>query len=299
MLPIDHFEGFYTSDQKDFLKYIDTMNYEYTYGTKNFYNTTTHNLSAIFHLDRIFDKNNQLKYKGLYPMMLKEGFFSPKLILNLEKWGYQFKWVGNTFAYCSIINIKYCLEKKNTFINPDLFVTFLKASPAVHIAIILGGFNYDKNFLYRDNNGIYKLKENLEKNKTLISSNRPTFYFVHHFSPHWPYITDRDCNYTEAYPDTINLEGYKEAYLCNLKRIKEMINFLNINDPNSFVVFQSDHSWEMSKLSEQKYGNRNEIFNLVKLDKDCKLDKNENLNNVNIMLLIISCITGNEISKID
>ena len=46
-------------------------------------------------------------------MMLKEGFFSPKLILNLEKWGYQFKWVGNTFAYCSIINIKYCLEKKN------------------------------------------------------------------------------------------------------------------------------------------------------------------------------------------
>ena len=78
-----------------------------------------------------------------------------------------------------------------------------------------------------------------------------------------------------------------------------MINFLSINDPNSLVVFQSDHSWEMSKISEQKYGNRNEIFNLVKLDKDCKLDKNENLNNVNIMLLIISCITGNEISKID
>ena len=36
------------------------------------------------------------------------------------------------------------------------------------------------------------------------------------------------------------------------------------------VIFQSDHFWEMSKISEIKYGNRRQIFNLIKDNIKCE-----------------------------
>ena len=38
-------------------------------------------------------------------------------------------------------------------------------------------------------------------------------------SPHWPYVTNSDCSY-KNYPGEENFEGYKSAYLCNLKLMK-------------------------------------------------------------------------------
>ena len=81
--------------------------------------------------------------------------------------------------------------------------------------------------------------------------NKPTFYFIHHKSPHWPYITNTDCSY-KSFPGEENYEGYKSAYLCNTKKIQETINFLDKFDPNSTVIFQSDHNWEMSHNQQEK-----------------------------------------------
>tara|TARA_B100000927_G_C16377147_1_gene433924 strand:- start:606 stop:959 length:354 start_codon:yes stop_codon:yes gene_type:complete len=116
-------------------------------------------------------------------------------------------------------------------------------------------------------------------------------------SPHWPYITDKNCNYTSKYPGKINFEGYKEAYLCNLKRIKEMINFLEKNDPNAFVIFQGDHNWGMAR-SSKKYGDRKEIFSLIKINENCKISNKEkrNLNNLNGLKSVLGCITGDIIN---
>ena len=159
-------------------------------------------------------------------------------------------------------------------------------------------YDYNRNFLFEDNNGLLKLKKYIKNNNLDFSLNKPTFYFVHHLSPHWPYITDRNCNYTQKYPEEINFEGYKEAYLCNLKRIKEMIKFLEINDPNSFVVFQGDHNWEMSRSGEKKYGDRKAIFSLIKKNDNCKISNSEkkNLNNLNALKSIFRCITGDIIN---
>ena len=44
-------------------------------------------------------------------------------------------------------------------------------------------------------------------------------------SPHFSYITDTDCSF-KSYPGK-NLEGYKSAYLCVLKKIQEAIEFRN------------------------------------------------------------------------
>ena len=45
----------------------------------------------------------------------------------------------------------------------------------------------------------------------------------------------------------------------------------------------------MSKNRQEK----KKIFNLIKVDKECDVDNNINLNNVNAIRLILSCMTGN------
>ena len=299
MGPIDKFDKHYKQNNNYFLNYVQKKNYSYFFNSKNFYESTDQNLSVIFHLDTIYDENGNNKYDGMYPSILRNNFPQPNLILNLNNLEYQFKWVGNIFAYCYSVNLKYCLQKKNTFINPELYGAFLNKSPLLSGTRRLGriiGYDFNKNFSFKDNNGILKLKKYIIENNFEFISNKPTFYFIHHMSPHWPYITDKNCNYTSKYPGKINFEGYKEAYLCNLKRIEEMINFLELNDPDAFVVFQGDHNWEMAR-SNNKYGDRKEIFSLIKINENCKINKiaENNLNNLNALKSILACITGDKV----
>ena len=112
MGPIDKFDKYYNLNSDYFLSYTKTKNYNYFLDTKNFYETTDQNLSVIFHLDTLFDKNGGNKYNGTYPSILRGSFPEPNLILNLNNLGSQFKWVGNIFAYCYTVNFKYCLQKK-------------------------------------------------------------------------------------------------------------------------------------------------------------------------------------------
>ena len=300
MGPIDKFDKHFDLNNNYFLNYVQKKNYSYFFNAKNFYESTDQNLSVIFHLDTIFDESGVNKYNGMYPSILRNNFPQPNLILNLNDLGYQFKWVGNIFAYCYSVNLKYCLQKKITFINPELYGAFFRKSPILPATRRLGriiGYDFNKNFSFKDNNGILKLKKYIIENNFEFISNKPTFYFIHHMSPHWPYITDKNCNYTSKYPGKINFEGYKEAYLCNLKRIKEMINFLEKNDPNAFVIFQGDHNWGMAR-SNKKYGDRKEIFSLIKINENCKISNKEkrNLNNLNGLKSVLGCITGDVIN---
>lgn len=300
MQPIEDFENFYDLDQENFFKFAHSKNYKLLNNTKNFYTTTRENLSALFHMDKIFDEDKKKKYKYFYPSVFKRNV-NTKLILNLENLGYEIKWIGNIYAYCAAVNLKYCLEKKSALFNPELYISFFKKSPFVDAIMkigILADYDLRRSLLYENNDGMGRLLKYLKKNNSNLK-NKQTFYFVHHLSPHWPYITKSNCEYTDKYPDQINFEGYKNAYLCNLKKIREIINYLNLNDPNASVVFQADHNWDMSSLSEQKYGNRKSIFNLIKIDKTCKNDDNVNLNNVNTLILFFSCLTGNDIKFVD
>ena len=59
------------------------------------------------------------------------------------------------------------------------------------------------------------------------------------------------------------------------------------------VVFQSDHSWEMSKISEIEYGNRKKIFSLIKNNIKCETSIPEGLNNIQIANYLINCLKDN------
>ena len=292
MQPIKEFENNFKLDLKDFLDTVESMEYKYIHDTVNLYDNTTEGLSAIFYLNDIFTDKKKLK-KGnnvLYPTLLRMNNQSD-LINNLNNLGYDFKWLGNFFAYCPKFNIRYCLDKsQGSIIDTYLYINFFRQSPLIQIVINFGyifNFDFNKYFFFKLNDGIGRLMDYLKSNKNQVNKN--TFYFVHHMSPHWPYINDENCNY-KNYPGEKNYDGYKSAYLCILKKIEKTINYLNISDPNSTVIFQSDHNWVMSSNREEK----KMIFNLIKLDNKCNMEKNINFHNVNILRLVFSCMTGND-----
>ena len=139
---------------------------------------------------------------------------------------------------------------------------------------------------------IGKLQKFLISNERYINSNS-TFYFAHHMHPHWPYKSDDQCNY-KNFPGNLNFDGYKNSFLCVTKKITNIIETIERLDKNAMVIFQSDHSWEMSKISEKKYGNRRQIFNLVKNNIPCSKPISKDLNNVQIANYLIKCL--NEIN---
>jgi hypothetical protein len=296
MQPIKEFEKYYKLNKKDFLIYTKNKNYNYIHNTSNFYDNTTHSLSAFFYLDEVFDEVGKLKVKHeiLYPTLLRKNN-KPDLLKNLDNLGYNFKWIGNFFAYCPKFNLRYCLNKNaNTIIDPYLYINFFKQSPLMQTIWSFGvifDFDFNKYIYFDVNNGMGRLTNYLKEND---KSHKPTFYFVHHMSPHWPYITSEECSY-KNYSGNKNLLGYKSAYICTLKKIQETIEFLEMFDPNSIVVFQSDHNWVMSNNKREK----KMIFNLIKIGNNCKVDDKINLNNVNSIRLILSCITGNRFNYID
>jgi hypothetical protein len=289
MIPIKNFEKYYDINLENFLINTKKLNYQYIHNTDNLYDNTTHNLSSLFYLDKI-DKNNNIPSNNfLYPSMLKN-IENTNLFKNLSNLGYEFKWVGNLFAYCPKFNLRYCLDRKQDgIIDVYLYLNFLQKSPIIPIATYLVNFsNLDLNkYLYFDlNDGIGRLLNYL-KSQEVDNYSKPSFYFIHHMSPHYPYVTNEDCSY-KYFPGKKNFEGYKSAYLCNLNKINKMIKFLNNHDPDAMVVFQSDHSWIMSRDNEEK----KMIFNLIKTNKECQINDEISYHQVNTIRLILSCITN-------
>ena len=291
MQPIKEFEKHYKVNKKEFLNYTEKKNYKYIHDTVNNYDNTTHSLSALFYLDKIFDEEGKLKEKSkiLFPSVLRKSN-KPDLLHVLDNLGYKFKWIGNFFALCPKFNLDYCLNKdSNSIIDSYLYINFFRQTPLIQsISSLAKVFNYDfdKHIYSKVNNGMGRLTNHLRVSHK--PENKQTFYFIHNMSPHWPYITNEDCLY-KKYPGKKNFDGYKSAYLCSLKRIKETIEFLEEFDPNSSVIFQSDHNWPMSKNKKEK----KMIFTLVKINKKCNFDKNVSWNNVNTLRWVFSCITGN------
>jgi len=285
MQPIDNFEKFYSLDLTTYKNFFEEKEFVYIPNSKSLFDNTKHTLTSFFNLDEKYIENT----KFYYPVFLRPNY-KPNLILLLDRLGYDFKWVGNMYAYCPGYNLKYCLNNnQNFFIDYYLFINFFKQSPFPQIVTKfsqLFDYDFNKNIIFPLHNGLGRLQNYLNINKDILT--KPTFYFVHHSSPHYPYLTNSDCTYNFT-PGEKNLEGYKNAYLCDLNRIREMIIFLEKNDPESFIVFQADHNWKMSKNHEKDKKN---IFNLIKKN-NCEMKKNINYHNINSLKFIFSCMLLN------
>ena len=295
--PLNEFEDFYKMKLENFEKLYKEYNYNYYQNTSNLRKWSDPVLTGFFFLEEDVysdEKTKTLKpnINKLFPTILKSEF-NPILIKELKKSGYQFKWVGNYSQNCSKTNYKYCLDglKKN-YIDLYTLQAFLNKSPIVQIfdnLIQLEIVNnyFDLNILH--SNAILEINNFVISNKDYIKDMYPTFFFIHGMEAHAPYFVDYNCE-NKRFPGRYNLEGYKNSYLCEIKRISEVIKTLDKFDPDSLVIFQSDTSWIMSTKSEDKFGKRNNIFNLIKNNLICEKTLPGNLNNINTVKYLLSCL---------
>ena len=299
MPPIEISDKILETNSSEFLNNLSVKGFEYIKNSNSYYGNTFLSVGSIFNF-KVFEGKNkkiahsidEMKYSNLaFPTFLRINNIS-NLEFNLNNLGYKIKWIGNHFFNCHGYNKIYCLdeiEKPNLFFNYEI-LSFLKKTPFEPIAHYISkliGFNYEKEILFESNNGMKKF------NKFLLQNGKPkipTFIFIHHTISHWPYLTNNNCDFEKNYGKN-NILAIKKVLDCNKKLIYETINTISKYDKEAVVVFQSDHSWELSNLDPNKYGNRKHIFNLVKLNDLCKDEYDFMTENINIGKFILYCAT--------
>ena len=120
---------------------------------------------------------------------------------------------------------------------------------------------------------------------------------IHQLSPHTPFTVDENCNevsykkfggkiYEEVY------EGYKASYQCVLKEIKQFMNYINKNDPDSIVVIQGDHGTYISDRPELTFDRglfRAKIFNAIYSPKKCENQIYSSNTSINSIRFVLNC----------
>ena len=95
---------------------------------------------------------------------------------------------------------------------------------------------------------------------------KKTFFLVHHLYPHHPYVYNEKCEKKDH-------GNYKINYNCTLLKIKDLQNFLRKNDPNSTVIFISDHGLKLQVQDNKKSkGNYQVGIKNFQIDKKTKYE---------------------------
>ena len=303
------------SNTDRWIKSFEKYGYKYVSNTYSTFNDTNTTFGSILNLKPIVTENLNLSddlYNDLtYPTSLSNDRFIlkqyPKLIKNLIKINYEFKWIGNSKYNCQIYNKSLCLEYNNKlkyknnynfdkFLNVYVLKTFLENTPLEEIFRIYykrksrDNNNELPNNLIKDD-AIEKLILNVENYN---NEGQLYFYFLHDHIIKEPYPYNSNCKKMDFKninnEMNLNIEGYLKTYECAIKKIDKLITFLNEYDPNSIVIIQSDHGFR-APYKDYKDLRRYEIFNLIKVNKFCDNIISDQIDNVNSVRLALSCAT--------
>tara|TARA_B100001057_G_C22840335_1_gene946823 strand:- start:854 stop:2353 length:1500 start_codon:yes stop_codon:yes gene_type:complete len=300
MPPIKFADKILKTESKFFLDELRSNNFNYIDNSRSIYGNTALTLGSIFNLKPLKTKNNefvktydQLEYPHLiFPTVLRKKYKS-NLEYNLTKLGYNIKWIGSHFSNCYGYNRQYCIDEidnENILINYEI-LSFLKKTafqPIVHNIFNFFNFSIEERIIFKSNNAISYFERYLEKTGKPA---KPTFVLIHHLVSHWPYLVDENCKY-EKNPGRINKIGIKKAFECNKKLISNISKKISEIDNQAIVVIQSDHNWELSNLDLSEYGDRNDIFNVIKTNDFCEKFEHNASNNIDTIRMALYCATN-------
>lgn len=298
---LELFENNYDTKVKNkYLNIVEKKNYTYIKNSFSSYNTTEITFASFFHLDYfVTDKSPKIKDTlNLYPQMLRYNYNYLPLIQILKENNYNFYLIGNTRNSCTIKK-ETCLNEKQlkqNFINYEIVEIFLMKSPLVAIYNKVSE-RFRRILKIKSFNENYKNNDAISKFISFTNGSIPekSFFLIHNFYPHAPYIYDQNCNEKKAgqvitSKNTNQAEksyGYYENYLCALKKTLEIINYIDKHDPDAVVIIQADHGHYFN--NNKNIREKMEIFNLVKEPNQCKTLLNEEIDNVNAARLLLRC----------
>ncbi|MDB3889158.1 sulfatase-like hydrolase/transferase [Candidatus Pelagibacter sp.] len=288
---------------ENFKKNLIENDYIYLEDSISSYNTTYLSLASIFYNNYPVNENSVPYFSRdlFFPNFFIKNHNNISLINFLKNNNYNFSWIGNNFRPDSLAPQHSLIKNKNFIVGyfyQNISLIFLFFENSYIDGILRKIINLrTKNIKNIDNNDAILKLTNFINSKN-FNKNSKNYFFVHHIYPHTPFILNKDCTYKEQANENFKI-GYFDNYLCTLNKINDLIDLLSKKDPNSIVVLQADHGWELNKKNSQdtKYfftKDRIEIFNAVKLPEKYKKFATKELDNVNTSRLLNSIILNVE-----
>jgi hypothetical protein len=293
MTSLDHFIKQFPGEKdyiENFKLKLEKKNFAILANSMSAYNITYLNITALMNAN-YFIHEKSAKYISRNSFFPNSIFYKTKNSLQvldyLIKNNHYMELIGN-----SVMNFELISSDKNlklsvgSILIPNIFYKFFEPTfiDEVFRKSVQNFLTKTNESIFIKNNGMNALKNKMKKR------NDKGLIFVHHFSPHAPYLFDRNCNKRENFdevenPKKYNSTLYKNSYICVTKQILELINKINEYDRNGIIVFQGDHSNIQDKSKLERFI----IFNAVKIPDSCKENLNSNLNNVNTLRIALYC----------
>ena len=248
------------------------------------YSSTYMTLASIMFIDNHHKPSspNYVDVSNFFPAMMHKISTELPLISYLTKANSSFIWTGNSWAPCHTSNKVSCTNLFSEFTSRISFKFYLNTP-----------FTTIFKSIFRDSktqDSINKFLKYIDKNGVPTT---PFFAFIHHLSPHNPYLVTNECEPTNYFRKFF--EGYKASYQCVLKEVKIFMEKINNIDPEAIVVFQADHGWnelDLDLTEKEKYLFRGKIFNAIKAPEFCFDKYGLPQTNVNTIRFVLNCAYG-------
>ncbi len=156
-------------------------------------------------------------------------------------------------------------QEKSAWID-DFYMTLMKTTM---LQVLYDWYLTGKYYLYYSRE---KILFNFEKLEQAASMKGPKFIYAHFFSPHWPYVFDRDGEPVDTAHmfDLKDITYYREQYIYISRRVSALVKaILSRSSSPPVIIIQSDHGprgyapGEVGKLDVGDHWTR--IFNALYL----------------------------------
>lgn len=280
---MDEYSGFntikkyYGYDNLEFAKYLEDKKFTVSMGGYNdsfdTFTVTTNNLNVDYVVTSEMILAERMEYRK-----------DPKLFTLLDQYGYEINNMSDTVEWQGV---KGSIKENTKAVYGDFLKMLLEKT------IIYPFLGISDEIVYRTNT-INAFKQ---LHKTFESSETPIFTYAHIECPHTPFVFDQNGDM----PDFASLNDWKDKrnYLGQFnyvtKQVKDVIETITMNDPNSIIILQSDHSarWTQNDQGEQIVTNEDKRnFLNATYYKGESIDEIDGQSAVNTLRIIVSKVLG-------
>ena len=253
------------------------------------YNGSATSIGSLLNIDYYPVKTN-IKEEFFYPYNLYNKN-EPLLLKIINSESYNFWYLDNQYMKCKSLNSINCI--KDDYGNIFLNFLFDEAINIFFSKSFINKFLYKYKFVVMKS--IFKKTEIdyfidfLNNNNQVIARNN-NFFFIHQMNPHYPF-RDKECEILQN-PYQLNFENYLSSSECAIKKISEIINFLEKVDKNAIVIFQGDSGFSKFKEKSETIPLTYEVFNLAKFPKNCSINEDYTISSIELLGSIIGCSFG-------
>lgn len=252
----DILKKFYNHSNDNFISNLEKKGFITFKNSRSSFRKTTLSLNSMLGLlEKNYSEKKLLKTLNSKYYTLHSNNVYPPAFRVFKENNYQV-WTFNHYGE-KPKNCETCLKWESLLKYED--IQFLKMTPLYDFLMNNTDFNQKiKSTIVNDSYLTYQTY--LKYNNNKVSNN---LFFSHVLMPHPPYALNENCKYKKNFigislneawtlkSSELNKDYLSQVMCANIQMIK-LSNEIIKNDPNSTIIFASDHGWKTSHAIEDK-----------------------------------------------